>query len=689
MPHALESTIQRDYTAPDYKYVDDPFLIPTSNAAKRAFALSRESGRKAALWIRKEHAEWFDQKLAEPPIKAFTARPHITEVSEASEDILRNLIDEVSVTDAITIYEILEKKEQEISDETKLSFLELLSFQNCNDPVSEDLPEERWFRQTTHGKQKLRKTWKDGSLAEKVFETLSSGPLAGEAHRALIKGMARYGQAERAHQLFRNMTSSSDPKMAPDTGCYNAVMYLTPFLKEGYEARWQFMESLLREMAGRGLKPDLGTLNSILEVLSNMGSYRKAEDLAIQTLAEFHKLGIEPCLASYYYILLTFCKERGPRSNVLVNILDKLNCQALVAKDPKDVFFFVTAMEVCRHHLQDVDLAHRVHDLLTAHNNYDLIGDSHKESVYYRNYFILMCAMEPLETFMEFYNKLVPTVYIPEPVVMEEILKAIDLNGAIEYLPQMWSDIIIFDQTGRENLLTTLLDIMARNPVAIEDVEKNLQMKESYLKIAWGIWNVVEDEEKEGFRSRNIIWTGSMLGDLMTVCLQCGEFDKAWKVLKRLGADEGMSVVAEEYEPPPLISGIPSIKSLSLFMDACLKEGSVTRGIHPSLENVCHLVHLLEAQRDGSLKESGLYGGCGKTVKPNSAMSCVACVRYSAEAGFPEAGDLAQKLAESLSLNSSQMSQLTSAVGVLRTESPSQVDSSRIDLGKDSKPSES
>jgi hypothetical protein len=32
---------------------------------------------------------------------------------------------------------------------------------------------------------------------------------------------------------------------------------------------------------------------------------------------------------------------------------------------------------------------------------------------------VLLCNMEPLEVFMEYYNKLVPHIYIPEPAVME------------------------------------------------------------------------------------------------------------------------------------------------------------------------------------------------------------------------------------------------------------------------------
>lgn len=39
-------------------------------------------------------------------------------------------------------------------------------------------------------------------------------------------------------------------------------------------------------------------------------------------------------------------------------------------------------MEMCRHHLNDVAAATRVDNLLHYGDNYNLIGDSYKESVY-------------------------------------------------------------------------------------------------------------------------------------------------------------------------------------------------------------------------------------------------------------------------------------------------------------------
>lgn len=56
---ALSGTIGRDPTASHYKYHDDPYLMPYSEGDRKGFALAQESGRKTALWIKREHAELF------------------------------------------------------------------------------------------------------------------------------------------------------------------------------------------------------------------------------------------------------------------------------------------------------------------------------------------------------------------------------------------------------------------------------------------------------------------------------------------------------------------------------------------------------------------------------------------------------------------------------------------------------
>lgn len=57
--HALAATVKRDPTATAYKYIDDPYLAPTSHFEKTQYALSIEAGRKAAHFIKNKHRELF------------------------------------------------------------------------------------------------------------------------------------------------------------------------------------------------------------------------------------------------------------------------------------------------------------------------------------------------------------------------------------------------------------------------------------------------------------------------------------------------------------------------------------------------------------------------------------------------------------------------------------------------------
>lgn len=157
---ALESTIQRDPTAAHYKYHDDPYLIPMSNIGKRTFAMAQEAGRKAAHWVRAEHPELFQHREADPPIKAYFPKIVYDKDGDITEDNLKSAIDEILVLDAVEIYKLCKEKGVTLSDEVLTSFLELLCYYNENEAISEEFIEERWFRQSSKGKEKKRKTWK-------------------------------------------------------------------------------------------------------------------------------------------------------------------------------------------------------------------------------------------------------------------------------------------------------------------------------------------------------------------------------------------------------------------------------------------------------------------------------------------------------------------------------------------------
>lgn len=118
--------------------------------------------------------------------------------------------------------------------------------------------------------------------------------------------MTKYFQVDRAFQLFEEAQSKEIPLQ---TETYNSLIAVTHFLKESYELRWSFVLDMLSIMNKNNLAPNLGTLNAILETLSTMGGNKNTRDYVMSVLAEFKKLNIEPCLASWYYVLIVFCKE--------------------------------------------------------------------------------------------------------------------------------------------------------------------------------------------------------------------------------------------------------------------------------------------------------------------------------------------------------------------------------------------
>lgn len=590
---ALASTVSRDISGPHYKYHDDPFLTPASNMIKRTFSLSKEAGRKAARWIRDENAELFTHRPEDPFIEAFYPRLKYTEESSVSEKTLQELIQKCLVSDAITVYQICRSKSIELSDEVCQELLELISYYNCEDPLDQDWVEERWYRQGVMG---IRKTWKDDGLAEELFTSLSNKGSA--AYCAVIRGMAQYYQVDRAWQLYQECKEKDIPL---DADTYNSLIRVASFLRDAFDLRWKLVTELLSAMGEAGVNPNLGTLNSTLEALSQVAGWRQARHLSLQVIAEFNSIGIHPSLASYYYLLVIHCRERGPISHILIDILDHIEGKEFKIEDIKDTFFFVTAMDVSRNHIQSLEVAQRVDNLLHTGSNYSVIGDSYKESIYYRHYFALACSVQTVDNFMELYNDLVPHVYIPEPGVMEEVLKSVNIHESLEYLPQIWSDMIVFEHTSRERLLMIVLSAMTKH----QPNEKNLQLTQQLATIAWDVWTRVQEQEEN--RRNKVTWTGQMLGDLLTTLVQCWEYDKALKVMKEANINAHT-----------ILGSIP-VASLQTFLKV--------------------------------------------TLEKEDAETAINVVMYALDAGHQETGEMAKLLKSKLNLSAKHEAKLTSALG--------------------------
>lgn len=129
---------------------------------------------------------------AQPPIEAFAPKMVFNEESEVTLETLEQLIKQSLIQDAVFVYNLMKTKGVEITAEAKQSMLELLSFYNHEEPMPEEFYEERWFKENTQGQQRQTKTWKDGDLAEQVFNEIE--PKTPQAYAAIIRGMAKYYQ---------------------------------------------------------------------------------------------------------------------------------------------------------------------------------------------------------------------------------------------------------------------------------------------------------------------------------------------------------------------------------------------------------------------------------------------------------------------------------------------------------------
>lgn len=109
-----------------------------------------------------------------------------------------------------------------------------------------------------------------------------------------------------------------------------------------------------------------------------------------------------------------------------------------------------------------------------------------------RHYISLLSSTTPFVEFMNnIYNVIVPHIYIPEPSVMLVILKNMEASGHVEYIPQFWSDIKIFDHTTRENILNYLLDVMVENKTDSKD------LVEKFAVIAYDIFTIVQSQPED------------------------------------------------------------------------------------------------------------------------------------------------------------------------------------------------
>lgn len=520
---ALESTISRDYMAPHYKFHDDPYLTPQSILLKRTYALAKESGKKAAMWIREEHRDLFQHKVAEPEIKAFVPPPIYTEESKVTEETLLYEISNGHVANSIAIYDLLKG---EITVSTKQALLELLCFYNNIEKINDELLESNWYKLN---RQSKKNKWINYPQIDVLFGFLKEQEptVAAAAYTAMICGLAKHFSPEKAWYLYDESQGKSIPLSIDG---YNAIISMAPELKEKDKSKSLIMD-IYRAMAANGITPNIQTFNGVLNVATTMKSNQTALDFTCNILADIKKFELKPSLTTYYYLLRILSRFGDASYSSFMKILESLKKETLTMQNEKDLHFFVTAMEMASYQFCNREAGEMVNELLLTGENYKFIGDNFKEHTYYRMYLELILATEEIETFFKLYSKFVPHVTIPEPAVMGTILEALKLHPAetaTQYIPKLWSHMIMFGHLDREELLENILHLMSVHCKPAPDSPLNTQ----FAEMALTVWDHIQTQNAK--RVRHFLVSNTVAGNIIMLLLRGNNFDKAVEIISSL-----------------------------------------------------------------------------------------------------------------------------------------------------------
>ena len=104
----------------------------------------------------------------------------------------------------------------------------------------------------------------------------------------------------------------------PNVSTFNHLLKIVPLVRDNVESKWQMIEDLLKQMASMKVKPNVLTMNAVLQTLGTIPITKVATDLALKTWAEFDSIGVESSMATYFHILNIFYKP-GNYSQISVS----------------------------------------------------------------------------------------------------------------------------------------------------------------------------------------------------------------------------------------------------------------------------------------------------------------------------------------------------------------------------------
>lgn len=544
-------------------------------------------------------------KDAQPKIEAFIPRPVYTEESEVDVKCLEEAVNTLNVSDAMLIYRLLVAKKIPVADDLKQNLLELLCFYNHADPLPLDMFEARSAKEATKRSGQLDDNlWDENSLANQLYQSIE--PKTAAAYNTMIRALFKYNSLDRAEQLLAEAKQNG---IDIDLQTYNESIRNLNRPGMTAEMRWEHAKATLKELNEKQIKPNVNTLNAILIILKTGGNVNTIQDYALQTLGEFERLNIEPSLETYAHLLDLFHGKFSPPSNMIEQIVERIEKSGdLKMRCLDDTTFFYKAMVVCRYRLKNgVGIARRIDNIVTRSDHVKFLGDTQQEQAYHRSLLSCILNNESLAEFIRAYDQLVPETYCLEPKMVDDIFSAINLNGAVQYLPKFWSDMVISGISKNTKLNEMLLSLMVENQPQSE-IRDHDGLVEQFADIAWAIH---QDEMADQFVKvqKERVINATRLAQIIILLLRANRFAEAKSIV--------LGCVGEQKDQR--IVGCLTDSALSAFIDSCI-----------------------------SNKE------------PRLAIDCVA---YSVEHGIGDAIQYGRKIVQSFTLEPHQVKRITDLVG--------------------------
>lgn len=324
------------------------------------------------------------------------------------------------------------------------------------------------------------------------------------------------------------------------------------------------------------------------------------------------QLGIQPSLATFYYVLRIH-QKRPTLGSVMSSILAYLerNLTNRPFADEMDGKFFTDAMITACEQLHDKAMAFRVHRLLKSGDNYLYMTDGVDENRYYRALLTFLSITEDTKTFYErYYQRIVPRYYIPDARLVLAFLSNIEISNDYQYLSHACEEMIRYGLVFKRPVLWQFLTVALRAPtyqMTTDLVEKFIRMaKKVYDKIElqyeWAerqrkldakrgvatvtkepvptegedpeeapeagqtvTVNVGKSQESQGIR---LEWTSDVLASLAVMAARGGAPRQAWTMFSRVVPLTEQELVAKRRKgetTTPVIGEVPEKLTLELL----------------------------------------------------------------------------------------------------------------------------